>query len=154
MIVRLLCAGKPRQPGAIALHDEYAARIRRFGVTYESDWVPEVRQGGRFSGEHVREREARALLEALGSKGTAIAVDPSGASLTSEKLARRLQKWATPGATFLVGGPLGHHRLLLARADVIWSLSSLTFPHELVRVLVAEQVYRAVTILRGVPYHK
>ena len=66
----------------------------------------------------------------------------------------RLERWATPRLTLVVGGPLGLHRKLLERADGRWSLSPLTFPHELVRGLVAEQLYRALTILRRVPYHK
>lgn len=149
----LLCVGKPRDADLCQLHDRYADRIRQFGVRYETIWVPETRAGGRFSDDHVRLRETRALLD-RGEAGRTIALDRSGRSWTSEQLASRLERWATPCATLLVGGPLGLHREALERSDECWSLSSLTFPHELVRVLLAEQLYRAVTILRGVPYHK
>jgi 23S rRNA (pseudouridine1915-N3)-methyltransferase len=83
-----------------------------------------------------------------------VALDRSGALLDSEELARMLERWANPAATFLVGGPLGLHRTVFEGSDRVWSLSPLTFPHEIARALVAEQLYRAVTILRGVPYHK
>jgi 23S rRNA (pseudouridine1915-N3)-methyltransferase len=116
--------------------------------------VAEVRPGGRYSDEHVRKREARLLLEALDGRGTVIALDPSGRALRSDELAGRLERWATPRADLVIGGPLGLHRDLLERADFRWSLSPLTFPHELARVIVAEQVYRGLTILRGLPYHR
>ena len=154
MKIRMLQVGKPRDAPAVALHDRYVERIERLGVGYAVSWVPEVQPDGRFSDEHVREREARALLEELDAKSTAIALDRGGQSLTSEELSRRLERWATPRATFVIGGPLGLHGGILDRADWRWSLSPLTFPHELARVIVAEQLYRALTLLRGVPYHK
>jgi 23S rRNA (pseudouridine1915-N3)-methyltransferase len=150
----LLSVGKPRAGAAAALHDLYAGRIPSFGVGYEARWVPEVRAAGRYSDDHVREREGEALRAACPAAGTVVALDRSGALLDSEALAGMLERWASPAATFLVGGPLGLHRTALEGSDRVWSLSPLTFPHELARALVAEQLYRAITILRGVPYHK
>src|SRR5262245_41271179 len=98
--------------------------------------------------------EARGILEAAGASGLRVALDLRGELLSSEALARKLPRWGERGATLTVGGPLGLHRSVLERADFVWSLSPLTFPHELVRVLVVEQIYRAATIARGVPYHK
>ena len=157
MKIRLLSVGKPRARDAIRLHDDYAERLAKLGVTYETQHVPEVRAGGRFSDEHVKEREARSLLERIDrnrSKGTLIALHERGKLLTSPNLAKSLEGWSTPAATFVIGGPLGLHDLLLERCDRLWALSPLTFPHEIARVLVAEQLYRAATILRGIPYHK
>jgi 23S rRNA (pseudouridine1915-N3)-methyltransferase len=152
--VRLLTVGRPRDRAAATLHDEYASRLERLGVAYRADSVPEVRAGGRFSDAHVRERESRALLDALAPRERLVALDPGGTQWSSEDLAGLLERWASPGACFAVGGPLGHAPELLDRAEARWSLSRLTFPHELVRVLVAEQLYRSVTILRGLPYHR
>jgi 23S rRNA (pseudouridine1915-N3)-methyltransferase len=152
--LRLLQVGRPRDPEAAALHDRYSGRIRRLGVAYESDWVPDVKPGGRFSNEHVREREARLLADKLGRDGTVVVLDRRGQSLSSKALSRRIEGWATPRATFVVGGPLGLPDAFLELADFRWSLSSLTLPHELVRVMLVEQLYRALTILRGLPYHK
>ncbi len=150
----LLSVGKPRDRSATALHDLYAQRIRSFGVDYEARSVPEVRIAGKYSEEHVREREGAALRAALPGTGTVLALDRGGRLMESAELARAVERWWNPSATFLLGGPLGLHRTVLEEADRVWSLSPLTFPHEIARVLVAEQLYRAVTILRGVPYHK
>lgn len=154
MKIRLLSVGRPCDRECEALHDRYAERIRRFGVEYETGWVGEIRGGRKYSDAHVREREGEALLRALAPRGCVVALDPRGTMLDSETLAGRLEGWTTPGATFLVGGPLGLSPAVRERADLVWSLSALTFPHELVRVLAAEQLYRAMTILRGAPYHK
>ncbi len=154
MKLLLLSVGKPKDPVASALHDVYADRIRGFGVEYVARFVPEVRAGGRYTDEHVREREGRALLAARPAAGSFIALDRSGALLASEELALALPRWCAPAAAFVVGGPLGLHRSVLEAAHRVWSLSPLTFPHEVARALVAEQLYRAITILRGVPYHK
>lgn len=156
MRFRLLLVGKPRDRQAALLHDDYAGRIRRLGVGFETNWVAEVRPGGRFSEEHALEREAGLLLERAGAKGrgSEIALDRGGRLLDSRELSRRIERWAVPRATFIIGGPLGLHESVLRRADAVWSLSPLTLPHELARVIVAEQLYRALTLLRGLPYHK
>ncbi|MCP3981331.1 MAG: 23S rRNA (pseudouridine(1915)-N(3))-methyltransferase RlmH [bacterium] len=154
MKIRLLTVGKPREREAIGLHDRYAERIRRFGVSYDTAHVAEVQAGRSYSDDHVMQREAGNLLQALDPRDRVVALHPSGKQRDSEQVARKLESWATPRAAFVIGGPLGLHRDLLQRAEDSWSLSQLTFPHELVRVLVAEQLYRALTIRRGVPYHK
>jgi 23S rRNA (pseudouridine1915-N3)-methyltransferase len=100
------------------------------------------------------EREARALREAVRGRGTMIALDRSGRQFGSRDLVRKLESWASPSAVFVIGGPNGLQRSLLEDADRVWSLSALTFPHELARVLVAEQLYRALTLMRGIPYHR
>jgi 23S rRNA (pseudouridine1915-N3)-methyltransferase len=153
---QLLLVGKPRDRQAALLHDDYAKRIERLGVGYETSWIPEVASGGRFSAEHALEREARLLRERLGAtgQGNRVALDRSGRLLSSRELARKLESWAVPRATFVIGGPMGLHDVVLDAADAVWSLSPLTLPHELARVVVAEQLYRALTILRGLPYHK
>lgn len=146
--------GKPRDPLATRLHDVYAARLEQLGVRYESLQVADVRPGGRFTTEHALEREAAALTERLDDKGTVVALDERGELLSSRALAEVVESWATPRLTLVVGGPSGLHRRVVERADRCWSLSPLTFPHELVRGLVLEQLYRALTIRRGMPYHK
>jgi 23S rRNA (pseudouridine1915-N3)-methyltransferase len=102
----------------------------------------------------VREREGGALLGERPATGSLIAVDPGGILLSSEELSAALERWARPSAAFVIGGPLGLGRSVLEAASRVWSLSPLTFPHEIARALVAEQLYRAITIRRGVPYHK
>ena len=154
MKVVVLSVGKPRDTDAALLHDRYAERIRKLGVAYQTRFVPETKSDGKYSADHVRQRETGSLLERLGSGGKVIALDRTGAMLDSEALSRSIQRWLTPEATFVIGGPLGLHPELLQRADSCWSLSALTLPHELARVVMAEQIYRALTILKRIPYHK
>ncbi len=144
MKILFLSVGKPKQPEASALFDEYSGRIRRIGIQVDARWVK----------ESDMEREAAALMNALPDRCRVIALDRSGTMLDSRRLASRIENWTTPRGVFVIGGPLGLHRSLLARADRIWSLSPLTFPHDLARAVLSEQVYRALTLLRRIPYHK
>jgi len=146
--------GKPREASAVRLHDEYAKRLVRLGVRYGTEHVADVKPGGRFTPEHAREREAATLIERIETTGTIVALDQRGEQLTSHELSGVIERWCTPQLTLIVGGPSGLHRSVLDRADRTWSLSRLTFPHELCRALVTEQLYRALAIRRGIPYHK
>jgi 23S rRNA (pseudouridine1915-N3)-methyltransferase len=154
MRIRFVTVGKPRDEPAARLHDRYAERIGKFGVRYETSFVPDVTPGGKLRDDEVRRREAERLLAKLGGKGTLVALHREGTLFTTEQLGARLERWATPQLTLVVGGPLGLHATVLERADTVWSLSALTFPHEMVRAIVAEQLYRVLTIVRRVPYHK
>jgi 23S rRNA pseudoU1915 N3-methylase RlmH len=93
--ILVLSVGRPDRGPYGSLFEDYAARIRRFGTDFEARHVPEVEAGGRYADDHVREREARGLTAALPPRARVIALDPSGASLTSEQLAARLEAWAT-----------------------------------------------------------
>lgn len=154
MKIRVLAVGRPRDGELDARVQDYGRRIERFGVGWSTAEVREVAAGKRYSERHAREREAAALLAGSGDRGRLVALDPGGRCWSSEQVAERLERWTTPHGTFVVGGPLGLDRAVLERADAVWSLSKLTFPHELARLIVAEQLYRAITILRNVPYHK
>ena len=154
MKARLICVGKPKSPHTNALFDDYATRIGKLGLPFTSHWVAEQRSGGSYSDEHVRERESGRLIELLERGERLIALDRRGESLDSEQIAVVLERWVRPRAAWVLGGPLGHHDDLLSRADTVLSLGKITLPHELARVVAAEQIYRAMTIIRRVPYHK
>ncbi len=100
--------------------------------------------------------ETARLLNQVKKPGLLVVLDKSGESWSTETLAAKMQGWQTeyPTINLLVGGPDGHASEALAAADCRWSLSKLTFPHPLVRVLLAEQIYRAWSLLKGHPYHK
>src|SRR5690606_14100932 len=100
--------------------------------------------------------EAQRLLKAIPDGAHVSALDPRGRALRSEQLAERLDGWQHEGrdVAFLIGGPDGLTAECLARSDERWSLSRLTFLHMLVRIILAEQIYRAWTILRNHPYHR
>lgn len=152
--VLVLAVGRPDRERFGPMFDEYAERVRRFGLAFDARFVPEVRPGGRFSDAHVREREARSLRDQLPERCSVIALSPDGRSLTTDSFTRRFPHWSQPLAAFVVGGPLGLDPAFRKTADAVLSLSPMTLPHELARVVLAEQIYRAVTILRRVPYHK
>jgi 23S rRNA (pseudouridine1915-N3)-methyltransferase len=152
--ILVLSVGRPDRGRFGSLFDEYAERVRRFGATFDARWVPEVRIAGLYSDDHVREREARALREALPDRCNVVALSPDGDALTTDAFARRLEPWCQPLAAFVLGGPLGLDPAFRATASAALSLSAMTLPHELARVVLVEQIFRALTILRGVPYHK
>ena len=104
----------------------------------------------------AREREGEHLLNAVPKGNRIIALDERGQGWSSRELSRRLDAWMREGrdVALLVGGADGLSDACRERAEQVWSLSPLTFPHALVRVLVAEQIYRAWSLLRGMPYHR
>lgn len=101
--------------------------------------------------------EARAIREHLSATGILVALDERGGGMSSEAFARKLGAWRDAGresATFLIGGADGIDPELLKSAELTLSFSPLTWPHQLVRIMLAEQLYRATTILSGHPYHR
>ncbi len=148
----LLAVGKLR-PWCRAACDEYLKRIRRYGPTAER----EVREAGRAGTSALRRREETARLEAAIPHGaTVVVLDGGGTAWSSEELARRLQGWrlAARPLAVVIGGAFGLEPAFARATDHRWSLGPLTLPHEVVRLIVLEQWYRAWTILRGEPYHK
>jgi 23S rRNA (pseudouridine1915-N3)-methyltransferase len=132
--------------------DDYARRLRRYATLREH----EVREASRAPSVTAQLAEEAKRLETGIGNATVVALSRLGMSWSSPELAARLDGWllAARPVAFVIGGSHGLDRSLLARASARWSLGSLTLPHELARVLVLEQVYRAFTILRGEPYHK
>jgi len=106
--------------------------------------------------DRLRAAEGERLLAALPRDAYAVALEVGGASWSTAQLAARLAAWMQGGrdVALLVGGPDGLAPECLRRADALWSLSALTLPHALVRIVVAEQIYRAWTLYKGHPYHR
>ena len=102
------------------------------------------------------EKESQALLKVIGEQDFVVALDVIGRSLSTEKLATMLADWQMNGRDIclVIGGPDGLSEQCLARADMRWSLSELTLPHPLVRIVLMEQLYRAWTINANHPYHR
>lgn len=154
MKVTLLCVGRPRGTVAAAI-DEYEHRIVRY-FRFDALEVKESPRRGQ-SVELVQKDEAERLLARIPDRTEVIALHRSGTSWSSEYLANHLAEAAlrsAAGITFLIGGAFGLHADVLDRADILLSLSGMTLPHELARLVLAEQIYRAGTIARGEPYHK
>jgi 23S rRNA (pseudouridine1915-N3)-methyltransferase len=154
MIVRLVAVGRVRGVLEEAVGN-YETRARHYWKLE----VEEVAAGakGRASGPDVMEAEGERILERLPTSGMVVALTRDGRGLSSRDLASLLEAEAlasTPVVAFVVGGAFGLSPSVLARARLRMSLSSLTLPHELARLVLAEQLYRAGSILRGEPYHK
>ncbi len=152
MEIWLLAVGKLR-PCYREACDDYLRRLGRRAKVHEV----EVREAARAPTRAVQQAEEAARLRArLPPRARVIALAREGDSWSSADLARRTGRWETEARplAFMIGGSTGLDPGLLAGADHRWSLGPLTLPHELARVVVAEQLYRAGTILRGEPYHK
>jgi 23S rRNA (pseudouridine1915-N3)-methyltransferase len=155
MHARLIAVGE-RMPRWVAEgFAEYAKRLARDLPLQLVELKPGPRGKGRDASRAMAE-EGRALLGALPHDAHVVVLDGRGAAWSSERLAARVASWRAGGRdlALLVGGPDGHASGVLARADERWSLGPLTLPHMLVRLVVVEQLYRAVTILNGHPYHR
>ncbi|MGH8124442.1 MAG: 23S rRNA (pseudouridine(1915)-N(3))-methyltransferase RlmH [Rhodanobacteraceae bacterium] len=152
---RLIAVGE-RMPSWVA--SGFAEYVKRLSHDLPLELVetkPGLRGKGR-DGARAMADEGAALLAALPRNAHVIALDGRGSAWSSEQLAAQLSNWRMAGRdlAFLIGGPDGHARDVLQRADQRWSLGPLTLPHMLVRLVVAEQLYRAATILGGHPYHR
>ncbi|MGZ8155569.1 MAG: 23S rRNA (pseudouridine(1915)-N(3))-methyltransferase RlmH [Burkholderiales bacterium] len=137
---------------------EYAGRMPREARIKMIGIKPEARgENERAAGvKRVTEAEAKRIAAALPSDCVKVVLDERGVGCTTEDVARRLGAWQIEGrdVAFVIGGADGVSETLKREADFLWSLSGLTLPHALVRVIVAEQLYRAVSILKGHPYHR
>jgi 23S rRNA (pseudouridine1915-N3)-methyltransferase len=135
--------------------NEYERRLPRELKLRWRD-IPLARRGGHTAAARLRAEEGERLLRGLAAGDRVIALDPRGEPWRTEDLAGHLEDWQMSGhsVAFLLGGPEGLAPACLDRAERAWSLGPLTLPHPLVRVLLAEQLYRAWTILAKHPYHR
>ncbi len=147
--VRLIAVGKLRAGPEAELFARYNARLR---PPLQVTEVPE----GRGAPVEAKRREAEALLAALPAQAFAVALDGGGATPDSPALAALLERWLGQSrpVCFLVGGADGLDAAVLARAEASLSLGALTWPHLLVRPMLAEQLFRARSITAGHPYHR
>jgi 23S rRNA (pseudouridine1915-N3)-methyltransferase len=151
----LLAVGKPRGAVAEAIAD-YETRLRRY---FGFDAVEVKEEPFRREGDaaRVRDAEGKRLLERVGTGMELVALHETGQQWTSPRLAEYLAELAlraSPGAAFVIGGAYGLSDDVLARARVRLSLGAMTLTHEMARLVLTEQLYRAGTIQRGEPYHK
>jgi len=147
--VRLLAIGKQRQSAEAELFERYARRIK-------PALLLQAFNEATGSPAEIKRREAAVLLAAVAPKDFVVALDEGGDAPDSVRLAAMLGKWGADGARicFIIGGAEGLDGSVIARADAILSLGALTWPHLLVRPMLAEQIYRAQMINMGHPYHR
>ncbi|HEY0404628.1 MAG TPA: 23S rRNA (pseudouridine(1915)-N(3))-methyltransferase RlmH [Pyrinomonadaceae bacterium] len=153
MRLRLIWVGKTKNEHVRALVEEYLKRLKRFARCEVTELEPGRARDAR---EGIAE-ESRRILSALRTDALTILLDVEGREWSSTVLAAEVEKWQLAGTkevAFIIGGHLGVSREVTDGAQLRWSLSSLTLTHEMARLVLVEQLYRAYTIIHGLPYHK
>jgi 23S rRNA (pseudouridine1915-N3)-methyltransferase len=150
MKFRFIWIGKTKDKNWKALQEEYLGRLSHF-VRCE---IVEIKESARHE---TKENEGKRFLELLNPKNFVCLLDVSGRQVASDELAREIEKWQIRGlkeVTFLIGGADGVSKEIGEIADFRLSLSFMTFTHDMARVIILEQLYRAFTIINGFPYQK
>jgi 23S rRNA (pseudouridine1915-N3)-methyltransferase len=155
MRVRIIAVGTKMPSWVLEATQDY---LKRFPREWAVEFV-EIALGHRGKGQDTAKaiaKEGESMLAAIDDREQVVALDVQGKSWSTEQLSQQMQNWQMDArnVALLVGGPDGLAPACLARAEQRWSLSALTLPHPLVRVLLAEQLYRGWSILKNHPYHK
>lgn len=155
MHIRVLAIGD-RQPGWVDdAVGNYAQRFPR-EWKFRLDTIPTVRRNKNDKSKQAMDAEGKALLAKLDSAVQVVLLDERGKQLNSQSLARQMSAWQNEARDlcFVIGGPDGVSAACHQRADFVWSLSNLTLPHGMARVVLSEQLYRAWSLQNGHPYHR
>ncbi|MFG1477275.1 23S rRNA (pseudouridine(1915)-N(3))-methyltransferase RlmH [Xanthobacter sp. V4C-4] len=155
----LVCVGRLKAGAERDLVARYLERARAAGRALGFTAVDsvEIAESAARRAEDRMAEEAGAILAAVPAGAMLLALDPRGRNVSSEDFAHRMGAWrdgGTPALALVIGGADGLAEGVRSRAGLLLAYGSATFPHQLVRVMLAEQVYRAVTILAGHPYHR
>lgn len=155
MRIRLIAVGTRMPDWVETAYADYAGRLPR-ECRLELTEIAPAQRGKNTDIPRAKQQEGEKILKAIPAGSLVIALDERGEALTSPQWAGELKKWLQSGrdTCLLIGGPDGHAPEVLARADRQWSLSTLVLPHALVRVFVAEQLFRAWSLLANHPYHR
>ena len=153
MRLSCICVGALRNKAYRAAADDYVKRLKHY-VPFVERELKAVR--GKRSDVEIRDAESKRILDTLPKNATIVVLDERGVGLDSPAFAKFVGSHMNSGRdlAFVIGGALGHGDALRARADRLLAISPWTLPHELARVLLVEQLYRAMTIVRGESYHK
>lgn len=155
MNITLLAIGKTRSNYVSTGIEDYLKRLSRY-VPFELIEIPDVKNAGRLSEEEQKRAEGERILSKVTNTDHLILLDERGKQYTSMEFANKLEGLMISGKKRLlmvIGGPYGFSAEVYNRANELLSLSKMTFNHEMVRLFITEQTYRAMTILRGEPYH-
>lgn len=159
MKITVICVGKVKEGFYREAVAEYAKRLSRYCkleiIEVADEKTPEG--AGAAVMEQIKEKEAGRILEKLRDGAFVCTLEIGGKRFSSEEFAGWMEKLAVSGVshiTFVIGGSLGLHESVRKRSDLALSFSDMTFPHQLMRVILTEQIYRAFCINNGTPYHK
>lgn len=154
MSASVIAIGKMRFAPYRAAADEYLKRLKHYVNIQEIELKSEA--SPKLNEMQIRERESRQMMELVAPSTYLFVLDERGKLMNSVQFSEVIGRLMAQSQdmAFVIGGAYGHHECLRQRANMVFGLSPLTFPHELARVLVYEQIYRAMTILKNEPYHK
>ena len=155
MLIRVLAIGNKMPSWVNEGYQEYAKRFPP-SCTFELLEIPAEKRNKQSDIQRLTEREGQKILSFIKPGNRIIALDVKGQSWSTEQLAKHLKNWHLEGRNtdILIGGPDGLAPECLQKAEIKWSLSPLTLPHPLVRIVLIEQFYRALSILQNHPYHR
>lgn len=157
--IKLICVGKMKEKYYMDAVAEYTKRLRVY-CKFELVELPEYRVSDHPSDKEIEaalEKEAYEIEKQIPQGAAVIALCIEGRKKSSVELAKMMEQWAATGKSrlcFLIGGSFGMHASIKQRADLQLSMSDMTFPHHLARVMLVEQIYRGFTICEGTRYHK
>ena len=155
MKIKIMAIGKTDSKALAELIDDYVKRTNRY-LSLEIDTIPDLKNAKNLSEQEQMRKEAEAILSKTSAVDTLVLMDERGKEFSSMEFAKYLQKHMNSGTrnlVFIIGGPYGLHPMIKEKTNDVWSLSKLTFSHQMVRLFAVEQIYRAMTILRNQPYH-
>jgi 23S rRNA (pseudouridine1915-N3)-methyltransferase len=155
MLIRILAIGTKMPAWVNTGFQEYAKRFP-LGWRFELCEIPAEKRMLHSDISQIISNEGEKILSAFKPNHRLIALDVKGQSWTTEQLAKQLQQWSQSkqNVDLVIGGPDGLSNDVLNKAEMRWSLSPLTLPHPLVRIILAEQLYRGLSILQNHPYHR
>ena len=155
MRIRLIAVGNKMPGWVCAGYKDYAQRLSA-GIRLELCEIPAGKRTCKTGLQRLQAREAASMQAAIGKGDRVLALEVEGQMWSTRQLADQLRQWRDAGdnLSLLVGGPEGLAPEVSARADKLWSLSRLTLPHPMVRLVVAEQLYRSWSLLNNHPYHR
>lgn len=155
MEITLIVIGKTNAKYLIEGLDEYTRRLKHY-ITYNINILPDIKNTKNLTEEQQKETEGKLILNALKPGDFIVLLDERGKEFSSMQFSDYLQRKMNSGLrrlVFVVGGPYGFSKDVYNKADENLSLSKMTFSHEMIRLFFTEQIYRAMTIIRGEPYH-
>lgn len=155
MDILLLTVGKTTTSYIQTGIDEYCKRLKRY-VPFSIKSLPDIKNSRKLSESQQKEEEGKLILGDLSASDHVVLLDERGEMMTSRGFSEFIQKGMLGGKkrmVFVIGGPYGFSSNVYSRADSKLSFSMMTFSHEMIRLFFTEQVYRAMTILKGEPYH-
>lgn len=155
MQIKLLAIGKTDNKHLQQLIDDYQNRLK-FYIKFEIEIIPDIKKSKHLSAEQQKQKEGEQILAKLSDSDVLIVMDEKGKQFDSVTFSNQLQKYMNAGLkqlVFVIGGPYGFSPEVYTRANGLISLSKMTFSHQMIRLFMVEQLYRAFTILRNEPYH-